>query len=236
MSKRVAVVTGANRGIGAEVAKQLATLGHRVVVTARDAAKAREYAERLQAAGADVRHDELDVASDESVQAFFERLRKVEGRIDILVNNAGAAFAGEGSGEGSATRVRSADVLGAFDTNAVGALRMLREALPMMNRAGFGRVVNVSSGMGGLAEMDGGYAAYRISKAALNAVTRVFHAEAVGNVKVNSVCPGWVRTDMGGAAATRSVEEGAASVMWAATLGDDGPSGGFFRDGEPTPW
>jgi NAD(P)-dependent dehydrogenase (short-subunit alcohol dehydrogenase family) len=147
------------------------------------------------------------------------------------VNNAGAIF--EPKGARGTAEVEPAVLTHAFETNTLGAYRLMRLCLPRMNQAGYGRVVNVSSGMGGITEMGGGSPAYRVSKAALNALTRIFHAEARGNVKVNSVCPGWVQTDMGGRSATRTIEQGVAGIVWAATLPDDGPSGGFFRDGKP---
>jgi NAD(P)-dependent dehydrogenase (short-subunit alcohol dehydrogenase family) len=132
--------------------------------------------------------------------------------------------------------VSTETILDAVDNNALGALRMIRRALPAMNRNRYGRIVNVSTGMSSLSDMGGGSVPYRISKTALNAITRVAHAEAGRNVKVNSVCPGWVRTDMGGASAPRGVAKGAAGIVWAATLPDDGPSGGFFRDGKAVDW
>ena len=120
-------------------------------------------------------------------------------------------------------------------TNLIGPFLLCQTLIPLMQ--GRGRVVNVSSGMGQLSEMGGGFPAYRMSKAGLNALTRIFARELEGTgVKVNAVCPGWVRTDMGGAGAARSVEEGVATTVWLATLPDDGPSGGLFRDRKPIPW
>jgi NAD(P)-dependent dehydrogenase (short-subunit alcohol dehydrogenase family) len=150
-----------------------------------------------------------------------------------LVNNAGRIYGGYGR---SLAETPTDIVAEAFNNNALGAMRMIARALPLMQRNGYGRIVNVSTGMAGLAEMGTGAAPYRISKTALNAITRIASGEAGKNIKVNSVCPGWVRTDMGGAEATRSLEEGAAGIGWAATLPDSGPSGGFFRDGKPISW
>jgi NAD(P)-dependent dehydrogenase (short-subunit alcohol dehydrogenase family) len=231
MTQRIAVVTGANRGLGLATCRELARRGQRVVLTARDAGQAQSAAAQLRAEGLDVTAATLDVSSDASVEAFARRIEKELGRLDVLVNNAGAIFEQKGS---RATTEVSPEILArTFDTNTLGAYRLTRLFLPQMNRAGYGRVVNVSSGMGGITEMGGGSPAYRVSKAALNALTRIFHAEAGKNVKVNSVCPGWVRTDMGGAGATRNLEQGIAGIVWAATLPDIGPSGGFFRDGQP---
>lgn len=226
--KKIAVVTGASRGLGLEVCRQLAAQGHRIVLTARTAEAASTGVKALGGGEGRV----LDVADDASVDGFFDWLTATHGRIDALVNNAGRYF-------GQATSLASADgatMLAALSNNSVSAWRMMRRALPMMNAAGHGRIVNVSSGMGQLSDMGGGAAAYRASKAALNAMTIVAAHEARGDVKVNAVCPGWVRTDMGGKSAPLAVEEGAAGIVWAATLPKDGPNGGFFRRGKRIAW
>jgi NAD(P)-dependent dehydrogenase (short-subunit alcohol dehydrogenase family) len=174
-----------------------------------------------------------DVADETSVDAFFDRLLTKHGRIDVLVNNAGRIY----GGYGTSIAETSVDLIAeAFNNNALGALRMIQKALPEMNRSGYGRIVNVSTGMGALNEMGTGAVPYRISKTAMNAITRITASEAANKVKVNSVCPGWVRTEMGGPGATRSVRDGAAGIVWAAMLPDSGPSGGFFRDGKPIAW
>ena len=155
----------------------------------------------------------------------------------MLVNNAGAMFERTGDKWDVGVLDVPADVVGtAYNTNTLGAYRMMLHALPMMNEAEYGRIVNVSSGMGAVGDMGGGYPAYRLSKAALNAASRVFAHEARGNVKVNCVCPGWVKTDMGGTGATRELDEGVSGIVWAATLPENGPSNGFFRDGEAIDW
>jgi NAD(P)-dependent dehydrogenase (short-subunit alcohol dehydrogenase family) len=232
----IAVVTGAYRGLGLETARQLAGLGHRVVLTARREAEGHAAAERLVAGGADVRFARLDVTAAESVRELRELLERDFGRIDVLVNNAGI-FPDPAPGT-PASSVFQADldtIRTAFETNTLAALRLCQQLIPLMD--GRGRVVNVSSGMGQLSDMNGSCPGYRLSKTALNAVTRIFADELQGTeVKINSVCPGWVRTDMGGSNATLAVEEGARGIVWAATLPADGPSGGFFRDGEPIPW
>jgi NAD(P)-dependent dehydrogenase (short-subunit alcohol dehydrogenase family) len=231
---RIALVTGASRGLGLETCRQLSARGDTVVLTARTPEAAAEGVRALGGAGPNVIGAVLDIASDASVDAFFERFWADHDRVDILVNNAGRTFGALGGS--SIQGVTPGALLEAFDNNAVGAYRLIRHVLPAMNRNGYGRVVNVSTGMAGLSEMGGGSVAYRVSKTALNAITRVAHAEAGPNVKVNSVCPGWVRTDMGGSSAPRSLEQGASGIVWAATLPDDGPSGGFFRDGKPIAW
>ncbi len=232
----VAVVTGAARGLGLETCRQLAERGYRVLLTARREAEGRAAAERLAAAGLDVRFHALDVTDAASVQTLRDALRTAFGRIDCLVNNAGIfPDPVPGSKESSIFEADLDTVRRGLDTNALGALRVCQALIPLMG--GQGRVVNVSSGMGQLSEMNGCCPGYRLSKTALNALTRILADELSDTwVKVNSVCPGWVRTDMGGAEAPLAVEEGARGIVWAATLPDDGPSGGFFRHGEPIAW
>ena len=233
---KIAVVTGAYRGLGLETARQLAQQGYRVVLTARREAEGSAAAERLTANGHDVRFQRLDVTAPASAHALRDYLQTEFGRIDVLVNNAG--IFPDPSPASAASSIFEADletIRVAMETNTFAAIQLCQLLIPLMQ--GNGRVVNVSSGMGQLSDMNGGCPGYRLSKVALNAVTRIFADELKGTgVKVNSVCPGWVQTDMGGANAPLSVEEGAKGIVWAATLPDDGPSGGFFRDGEPIPW
>jgi len=221
---RVAVVTGANRGLGLQTAKELASRGWQVVAAAR-------RPEAVPAAEGIVAHA-LDLDDDGSVEALAAFVAERFGRLDALVNNAGVIA--EEAARAAIAGSRPAEVAATLQNNAVGSFRVTQALLPLMN--GVGNIVNVSSGMGALGEMGGGFPGYRMSKAALNALTRVTHAETPATLRCNSVCPGWVRTEMGGANATRSVEEGAAGIVWAATLGEDGPSGGFFRDGQPIDW
>ena len=229
-SEWIAVVTGAARGLGLETVRQLANKGLRTILTGRRP-EAIEAALAELGPGLPVEGRQLDVSDDASVDAFFDWLAATHGRIDVLVNNAGRIY-----GDGGVAATGAAEIAQALDNNALSAWRTSRHALPMMNRQGHGRIVNVSSGMGALTDMGGGFAAYRISKTVLSAITRICAHEAAGDVKVNVVCPGWVRTDLGGAGASRDVESGAAGIVWAATLDADGPNGGFFRDGEPIAW
>ena len=232
----VAVVTGASRGLGLEACRRLAERGYRVVLTARREAEGRAAAEALASRGLDVRFHALDVTDVASVRALGHALKAEFGRIDCLVNNAGIFPNPEpGSESSSIFRADLDTIRRGMETNTLGPLLVCQTLIPLME--GRGRVVNVSSGMGQLSEMNGCCPGYRLSKTALNAVTRILADELRGTgVKVNSVCPGWVRTDMGGPEATLSVEEGARGIVWAATLPDDGPSGGFFRHGEPIAW
>ena len=230
MTMRTAVITGASRGLGLETARQLAARGYAVVLTGRDASALEQAATII---GASATWHRLDVADDSSVSAFFNWLTKDHARLDVLVNNAGRVYGAHGA---SFLATETATLAEAIDNNALGAYRMMRHAMPLMAKAGYGRIVNVSSGMGALNDMGSGAVPYRVSKTALNALTILAAHEAPRGVKVNAVCPGWVRTDMGGPNATRDVQSGAVGIVWAAVLDDDGPSGGFFRDGKPISW
>jgi NAD(P)-dependent dehydrogenase (short-subunit alcohol dehydrogenase family) len=228
----VAVVTGANRGIGREVVRQLAREGHRVVLGARDEARAREAADELGGAAAGIVAYALDVADDESVRAAAARVGAELGRCDALVNNAAIDY----DTDARATTADLGRVQRAMETNLYGAWRTTVAFLPLLRRSPHPRLVNVSSGGGSISEMGAGTPAYSVSKAALNALTRILAAELrADGVLVNAVCPGWAATDMGGPGG-RPVGEGAASVVWAVLLDDDGPTGGFFRDGRPVAW
>ncbi|WP_242392232.1 SDR family oxidoreductase [Anaeromyxobacter oryzisoli] len=225
-----ALVTGANRGIGFEVGRQLGRHGLDVILTGRDAGSVASAVRELRNDGLQVIGEELDVASEASVVACAARLEQQGQRVDVLVNNAGVYPAGDLLTSPART------ITEAMAVNFFGALWTARAWMPEMNRRGYGRVVNVTSGYGSFAEGLGGPAAYAISKAALNALTVRLSQEARGDVKVNAVCPGWVRTRMGGSGAPRTVEEGADTVVWLATLPADGPSGGLFRNRRPIPW
>jgi NAD(P)-dependent dehydrogenase (short-subunit alcohol dehydrogenase family) len=228
----VALVSGSDRGIGREIARQLAELGRHMIVTARDPDAATEATRTLADGGRlSAQGEQLDVTEPASVERLAERVRSEPGRLDVLVNNAGVA------GEWG-TNVATApldDAHRTMETNLFGAWRLTQAFLPLLRESPSARVVNVSSGAGQLSDMNGGYPGYRVSKTALNALTRILSNEERG-VLVIAMCPGWVRTDMGGGGAPRSVADGADTAVWLATLPDDGPTGGFFRNREPIPW
>jgi len=236
-AQRVAVVTGGNRGIGFEVCRQLARTGLRVVLTGRDLARAEQAARVLQGEGLEVVAQGLDVTDAASISGLAQVLRDRYGRIDVLVNNAGISV-DEARGIRSILDGPVIDALRETrETNLVGPMRLCQALVPLMKQAGYGRVVNVSSQLGSLSSMGTGYETYRITKTALNAVTRILAAELRGTgILVNAACPGWVRTDMGGPNAPRTPEQGADTIVWLATLPDDGPSGGYFQDRKPLPW
>lgn len=232
-NNKIALVTGANRGIGLEACRQLAKLGITVILSSRDSAKGEQSKQQLEKQGINVIFHQLDVTNEDSLKHMETFVREQYGRLDILVNNAGI-FPGKMDNALSST----VDTLrAAMETNLYGPFHLCQTFIPMMRKNNYGRIVNMSSGMGQLSDMNGGCPAYRTSKTALNALTRLFADELKDtNVLINSMCPGWVRTDMGGPNATRNVEEGADTIIWLATLPDGGPSGGFFRDRQLIPW
>jgi len=230
---RIALVTGANRGIGFEVCRQLAEKGFVVLLTARDAAKAQKGARKLADAGT-VEALLLDVGDASSIKKAANEVASRYGYLDVLVNNAGINY---DTWETAENAEIDGTVVETIRTNLLGPWRACQAFLPLLRKSKAARIVNVSSESGSLTHMGAGPPAYQVTKAALNAVTRTLAAELRhAHILVNAVCPGWVATDMGGAGAPRSVEDGAAGIVWAATLPQNGPTGGFFRDGKPLPW
>ncbi len=228
---RLALITGANRGLGLETARQLAQRAHTVVLGCRDEAKGEAAAAQLRREGLDAHALVLDVASDASVAAAVAAFKLRWQHLDVLVNNAAVHYDDH-------QRVSTADLRiaqEAFATNVLGAWRTTNAFLGRLLKSKAARIVMVSSSAGQLTGMGGSAPAYSVSKAALNALTCQFAAELRGRALVNAVCPGWVATDMGGPGG-RPIPDGAASIVWAATLPANGPSGGFFRDGEALPW
>lgn len=238
--KPIALVTGANRGLGLEVCRQLATQGMTVMLTARDRQKGEQATQQLLAEGLQVTCKPLDVANNDSVYHLAQQLEAEWGRLDILINNAGINF----DFQQQTLEADLDDVQHTLNTNLFGAWRVTQAFLPLLQKSRHGRIVNVSSGAGsfegprGLQEQGGGLPAYAISKAALNALTvKLSRSLQDTGILVNAVCPNFTATypgteEMG----ARPVPEGAAGIVWAAMLPDDGPRGGFFRDGQPLPW
>ena len=227
---RVALVSGGNRGIGLEVCRRLAEEGLTVVLGSRDEERGQEAAEALPG---EVAVRQLDVADAGSVERLAASIEQDFGRLDVLVNNAAVSNDdGQSGAEADLDRVREA-----LESNLFGAWRLCEAAIPHMRRERYGRIVNVSTGLAALEDMGGGSPGYRISKTSLNALTRILASELRGSgILVNAVNPGWVQTDMGGQNANRTVEEGADGVVWAATLPNNGPTGGFFRDRRHVAW
>lgn len=239
--KRVALVTGGNRGIGFEIVKRLAVEGISVLIGARNQNEGEKAQNRLKHDGLDVHLMPLDVTDAISIQTAFGRIQDDFRRLDILVNNAGIMIdSNTGISELNLTTFQNT-----LETNTFGPLLLSQACLPLMKANDYGRIVNMSSTLGSLTDIaspDSLHAqvqspAYRLSKAILNGITVLLASELRGtNILVNSACPGWVRTDMGGDQAPLSAEQGADTPVWLATLPDDGPSGGFFRDRQPIPW
>jgi len=232
--RKVAVVTGANRGIGFEICRQLAAAGVRVVMTSRDLIKGRVAARALQQQGSDVVFHQLDVTDPASVRVLAAYVVREFGAADVLINNAGVLLDPRGS---RTLDLRATTLRRTLDANLIGPLLLCQALVPLMRKRNYGRVVNLSSGLGQLSDMGSGTPAYRISKTALNGLTAMLAADVSGdNILVNAVSPGWVKTDMGGPEAPRSVAEGADTAVWLAQLPDGGPSGCLFRDRKPIAW
>jgi NAD(P)-dependent dehydrogenase (short-subunit alcohol dehydrogenase family) len=230
LTGKTALVTGASRGIGLEVARGLGRAGAHVLMVGRDAQRVAQAAEALRNEGLSVEARALDVADEASVSRLFAAL---DGPLHVLVNNAGIMD------EAVPTWDEPADVWDAvMATNVRGPFLLCRAAVPLMRRQRWGRIVNVSSGMGAFSDgLDGGHPAYRVSKAALNALSKNLAAELRHEpILVNAMCPGWVQTDMGGPSAPRTVAQGADTALFLATLPDGGASGRFWRDRSEIPW
>jgi NAD(P)-dependent dehydrogenase (short-subunit alcohol dehydrogenase family) len=237
-TKKIAVVTGANRGIGFEVCRQLGKQDIHVILTSRDEEKGKTAAEELQKEGLEVTYHPLEVTDEKSVDSLKSFLVSNFCKLDILVNNAGILI---DPIVGDSILKANLDILRkTAETNLYAPMMLCQALIPLMQQQNYGRVVNVSSGIGQISGMDDMkfiVPGYRLSKTALNVVTRMLASELKDtNILVNSVCPGWVNTGLGGPNAPRTPSEGADSIVWLATLADDGPRGGFFRDRKPMEW
>ncbi len=229
--KRVALITGANKGIGFEIARQLAEREFTVILGCRNAAAGRAAADDIGCTPPPV-VCQLDVTDDDSIRRAAAFVTKQFGRLDVLVNNAGVAL----DKFRSALDLEAGTLRDTFETNVVGAFAVTKAMSPLLMITDGARVINLSSALGSLESMGGLTLAYRMSKTALNAITRVLSAELADHgVSVNSMCPGWVRTALGGADAERSPEEGADTAVWLATV-QPSPTGAFFKDRQPLPW
>lgn len=231
MEKKIALVTGANRGIGLETARELGKRGYHVILTARDEKKGKDKAKELEKEGYSVVFHKLDMDDPKNIEETVAWIEKTYGRLDVLINNAGILI-DWGPGKTNKTTLEKT-----FTTNVVGPYLLLEKAAELMKKNRYGRVVNVSSMAGQMASMDSFYPSYRISKAALNAVTCIFATELKPhNILVNAICPGWCKTEMGGPNAPLPVEQGVASILFGVDLPEGGPTGRFFQHGQELPW
>jgi NAD(P)-dependent dehydrogenase (short-subunit alcohol dehydrogenase family) len=228
----IIVVTGGNRGIGYEICRQLAGRGVQVVLTARKSEAGERAVKKLAVQNVSARFHPLNVTEPKSVAALRDFLERTFGHLDVLINNAGIIMGEDASG----LEVKLSTVRTTLETNTLAPLHLAQTLAPLLKRGRAARIVNMSSGMGALSDMEGGYAAYRISKAALNAVTGILAAELRGAVAINSMCPGWVKTDMGGANAERDVSQGADTAVWLARDASQDLTGKFVRDHKVIPW
>jgi NAD(P)-dependent dehydrogenase (short-subunit alcohol dehydrogenase family) len=233
-SEKIALVTGANKGIGLEIVRQLATAGFRVFLTARDSQRGEEASQKLQQDGLNVEFLQLDVTDFTSIDRLAKELASRTDHLDVLVNNAGILLDAPNS---SVLDVESEVILQTLQTNTLGPLRLIQKLVPLLSKSNAGKVINVSSGGGQLTDMGNWAPAYCLSKTALNAVTGMMAAALKDkHIVVNSICPGWVRTDMGGSNASRSVQQGADTVTWLATEAPSDLTGKFLRDRTVIPW
>lgn len=232
MTKKIAVVTGANRGMGKAVSEKLASLDYFVIMVGRHEKEINEAALSLSQKGLSVEAFVADVGNEKEIQKLVDYITKKYGHLDVLINNAGIYVQ-----EGDIFSAQDSVMQTTFQTNTMGPYHLMKGLIPLMKKHGHGRVVNVSSGLGSFEGASSHCPAYSVSKVALNMLTKLFASEVDGtNVKVNAICPGWVKTDMGGPNAARSIDEGINGTVWAATLDEKGPNGGFFRDGSPIDW
>ncbi|MFI5134545.1 MAG: SDR family oxidoreductase [Chitinophagales bacterium] len=222
---KIAVITGANRGIGFEVCRQLARIGFTVVLTARDEFKGSKAAENLVEENLPVEFHQLDVTDEAGIEQLAHFIGEKFGKLDLLVNNAGIISNGKSISTASLEEIRAV-----IETNYFGPLMLSKALIPPLKKSNDARIINLSTGMGVWNDLNGTYAGYRLSKVGLNALTAMFANDLLNSkIKVNSVCPGWVRTEMGGPGAPRNVEQGADTITWLAEMKNI-PTGKFFRN------
>lgn len=235
MSKdiKVALVTGGNRGIGYELVKQLALKGFKVILASRNPEKGHKAVQQLRESNLDVSFVSIDVDNQESINQASTTVNERYGRLDVLINNAGVYL-----DENKKLVVMDPSILEkTMATNFFGVYHVIRSFIPLMEKQGYGRIINVSSEYGAMSEMSHpGVGAYKLSKFTLNGLTRLLAAEIHGDIKINAVDPGWVSSDMGGPSASRTPNQAAESILWLTTIGPEGPNGGFFRDGIRIDW
>jgi NAD(P)-dependent dehydrogenase (short-subunit alcohol dehydrogenase family) len=235
---KTALVTGANKGLGFETARQLAQNGFKVFLGSRNEERGLAAEKVLLDEKLDVKFVKLDVNSNSDIRAAMDLIKSSCNKLDVLVNNAGVFLESlhDDPKESSILKIDPVIILKTIETNTMGPLKLIQNIIPMMLESGEGRIINISSGMGALNEMDAYWPGYRMSKTALNALTVMTAKELSGTkISINSICPGWCKTDMGGENANRSIEEGVETTVWLATC-DNPPSGQFLIDKEQRAW
>ena len=235
--KLVAIVSGGNRGMGLTTCEKLAQQGFTVLLGSRSVEAGQAAIARIDPGSGDIEVVQLDVGIQSEIDELGTLVDRKYGRVDVLVNNAGILIDAP-LGQPASILDASPDLLAeSFNINTIGVVRLSNRMIPLMRAGGGGRIINISSGMGQLSDMGAGYAGYRISKTALNSVTAIYANELAGTgIAVNAVCPGWVATDMGGANAERTLEQGVDTALWLATEADSSLSGGYYRDRKIIPW
>jgi NAD(P)-dependent dehydrogenase (short-subunit alcohol dehydrogenase family) len=235
MNKKTAIVTGANRGLGLAISKKLAADGFHVLMVGKNQEQLAKETQNLTAQKLAADFFLADISKEKDCELLLSHLSKHQINVHILINNAGIYV--DESSEAQSLSFREDVLMNTMNVNTFAPYRLIKGILPLMLKNNYGRIVNVSSGFGALDGISANFFSYSVSKASLNVLTKLFASEVTSkNIKVNSVCPGWVRTDMGGPSAPRSIEEGVTGIYWAATLPSNGPNGGFFRDGVSIPW
>jgi len=233
--KLTALITGSNKGLGFQICRQLAQKDVTAILTARDANKGQQALDKLNKENIQAEFHQLDITDDKSIENIYDFILNKFGRLDILVNNAGI-FLDEDK-QGNVLELDMDCIRKTMETNLYGAIKVSRKFVPLMKKYNFGRIINMSSQLGQLLNMNKMYTAYKISKTALNAFTKILADELKDyNIQVNCMCPGWCRTDMGGWDADKSSEEGADTAVWLATRPDGFESGCFFQERKKIDW
>ncbi|MFE5428180.1 SDR family NAD(P)-dependent oxidoreductase [Peribacillus simplex] len=230
---KVALVTGGNRGIGYELVKQLALEGFKVILTSRDPIIGHKIAKKLKKSDLDVSFLVMDVNNHESILQAAITVNERYGRLDVLINNAGVYL-----DEDKKLVAMDPSILEkTMETNFFGVYHVIRSFIPIMEKQGYGRIINVSSEYGGMSQLSyPGVGAYKLSKLALNGLTQLLAGEVKGDIKINAVDPGWVSSEMGGPSAPTTPKQAAESFLWLTTIGSEGPNGKFFRGGKLIDW
>ncbi|MCH7954978.1 MAG: SDR family oxidoreductase [Candidatus Marinimicrobia bacterium] len=231
--KKLAAVTGGSRGIGFQICRDLAKEGFEVILTARNTKKGLDATEKLKDEGLDLKFHQLDILDSDSIENFYQTMVNDFGKLDVLINNAAILFEPINSGLSADLQ----EIKDTIETNVYGAVVLCQKIIPLMIKNNYGRIVNLSSGLGQLKDMGSGYFAYRLSKTALNAATKIFAAETSGyDIQINCVDPGWVKTDMGGSGASLTPEEGADTSVWLSSKPKGEPSGKFYKNRKIIDW